>query len=110
MADLFELIRYVQSDERVCPIPKRWDDLYCIINPPVTDVGGARLNWIPAPPLILGGWWHTSSAEKRQRLAEHIDYAANHGLLEDVDRFRRSLPETEWAHTWELNGSPPPRQ
>jgi hypothetical protein len=32
------------------------------------------------------------------RLREHIEYAEMHGVLADVERFLRSLPEEEWAH------------
>jgi hypothetical protein len=101
---LEDLITYAQRNQRVCPVPRRWKDLYDILNPALLDSGGARLNWTPAGPLILGGWWHTSSEDKRRRLQEHIEFAATRGLLEDVGRFLRSLPEAEWAHTWELNG------
>lgn len=29
---------------------------------------------------------------------EHLDYAADKGVLQDVDGFLRALPESEWAH------------
>lgn len=57
--------------------------------------------WEPAVPLILGAWHETSALLKMLRLKEHIDWADQHGVLDEVDKFLRSLPESEWAHLGE---------
>jgi hypothetical protein len=93
--DFDDLIAHCQTNRRVCPMPRRWMALYNILSP---SGPGPRLNWIPAGPLILGGWWDTSVQAKRLRVREHLVYAADHGVLSEVDRFLRSLPESEWAH------------
>jgi len=36
--------------------------------------------------------------DKRQRLAEHIKWAARHGKLEKVSSFLRNLSEKDWYH------------
>lgn len=71
------VIAYAQGNERVCPMPRHWHELYNIISPRVLERGssGARLNWIPAGPMILGGWSHTSVEKKRVCLREHLEYA-----------------------------------
>ena len=71
-AALQDLHAYAQSNERVCPMPRRWYELYNIISPPVLERGssGARLNWIPTGPMILGGWYRTSVHAKRLRMTE----------------------------------------
>lgn len=98
--NLDDLTAYAQTNERMCPMPRCWHELYNIISPPQLErPGGARLNWTPPGPLILGGWRYTSVEEKRLRLREHLEYAAAHGLFAEVDRFLRALPESEWAHT-----------
>ncbi len=88
------LIQYVTDNERVCPQPSRWNDLWKMLS------GRRQLGdeWEPALPLILGAWWHTSTLEKRQRLISHLQYAAATDVLKKVDEYLRSLPETEWAH------------
>lgn len=95
---LDQLLAFVRERDRVCPLPERWTELYELL-PGTTRVGGG---WHPALPLILGGWWHSSVRDKRERLAEHIQYAAAHGVLSQVDQFLRGLAESEWAHAQEF--------
>ena len=91
---LEQLIAYSRQDDRVCPTPQRWDDLWKML-PGVHRVGNG---WEPAPPLILGAWHDTSAISKMLRLEEHIRYADTHGVLPTVDAFLRNLPEADWAH------------
>lgn len=88
------LIDYVSADQRVCPQPRRWDELWRML-PEHRRVGDG---WEPPLPLILGAWWHSGSREKRQRLIAHLNYAATHGVLPQVDQYVRSLSKAEWAH------------
>lgn len=91
---LDELLAYVQADDRVCPKPQQWDAMWKML-PDRQRVGAG---WEPALPLILAAWWETPILLKVLRLREHIEYAAARGLLEQVDGFLRSLPESQWAH------------
>jgi hypothetical protein len=91
---LNELIEYVRSNDRVCPRPKRWKELWELL-PGRKRVGDG---WSPPLPLILGAWSTTPALAKAHRLQEHIRYAEEHGALAEVDRILRALPETEWAH------------
>jgi hypothetical protein len=52
----------------------------------------------PAAPLILAAWWEASDNEKKERLGLHIRWANDHGALAAIDKFLRSLPESEWHH------------
>ena len=92
------LLEYVRADQRVCPMPLRWQELWEML--PGRHRRGA--SWEPPPPLILGEWWSTPSFAKAERLTEHIHYAEAHGVLAEVDRFLRALPEAEWAHLGEF--------
>ncbi len=38
---------------------------------------------------------------KMLRLREHIEWAASHGCLEEVNMFLRGLPEDQWHHIGE---------
>lgn len=64
MNEMQELISYVKSHDRVCPIPDRWQKLSNLIN--------ANKPGHPYVPLILAGWAYSSNDEKRQRLVEQI--------------------------------------
>lgn len=91
---LTSLLDFVKANERVCPMPVQWNELWQML--PGRQRHGAT--WEPPPPLILTAWWDTPSFAKMERLAEHIRYASAHGVLAEVDRFLRALPEAEWAH------------
>ena len=94
--NLTSLPAYVQAERRICPQPLQWKALWEMLPGKQRDGGG----WKPALPLILGAWWYTSDAEKRLRLREHIEYAAQHGVLAAVDSFLRGLAQEQW-HTLE---------
>lgn len=87
---LAELLTYVRARERVCPLPEPWHQLWSMLPPHETEK--------PPPPLILEAW-SSPPAVKRVRLREHLQYAHRHGALPEVDRFVRSLRESDWQHT-----------
>ncbi len=103
---LESLIQYVQAIRRVCPMPQRWQELWEMLP------GRHRLGsgWEPQLPLVLSAWWATSASEKRDRLLEHLTYAASHGVLAEVDRFLRGLSVSEWAHEADFPRAPPFRE
>lgn len=87
------LLEYVQT-KGVCPMPNRWHELWLMLpDRRQVDSGG----WVPAVPLILGGWWDTPPSIKFDRLRDHIGWAAEHGVLDEVDRFLRGLSDDEWS-------------
>lgn len=88
------LIAYCRENSRVCPMPQRWNALWESL-PDRKRVGGG---WEPALPLILAAWHDTPGMLKMLRLAEHIEWAAEHGALESVAIFLRGLREDEWFH------------
>jgi hypothetical protein len=51
--------------------------------------------------LILAAYRDTPAMLKMLRLAEHIEWAAQHGALESVSRFLRELHEEDWFHIGE---------
>lgn len=58
--------------------------------------GGQR---IPAPAPIDGPGWAASSAmQKRLRLRDQIEWAAQAGALQGVFEFLSGLREEEWLH------------
>lgn len=88
------LISYCRENDRVCPVPTRWNELWEML-PGKVQIGAG---WKPPLPLILGAWHYTSNLEKKLRLNDHIAWAEDHGVLDRISAFLRGLPETEWHH------------
>jgi len=88
------LLEFVRAEGRVCPMPQKWNELWELL-PERRRVG---VGWEPPLPLILSAWWHASAMQKQERLAEHLRHAADHGALDSVERFLRSLRPDEWAY------------
>lgn len=92
---LDDLLEYVCSEGRVCPMPIKWKELWDKLpNKKRNDVGG----WDPNLPLILSVWWEVPSLPKTLRLQEHIEYANEHGVLDEIDEFIRNLDKNDWAY------------
>lgn len=86
-----ELIEYCRKDGRICP--NAWIELYELLpNKKRNDNGG----WEPPLPLILAAWHETPALLKIIRLREHILWADEHGAIDDVDNYLRSLKEEDW--------------
>ena len=88
------LWKYCISDNRVCPMPIKWNDLYKILNN-TKQIGAG---YEPPIPLILGAWGNTSNNEKQERLKIHIRWAEDCNQLDEVGQYLRSLEEKDWAH------------
>lgn len=94
---LVEVMVEARRNNRVCPQPGRWQQLYDILPGKKRSSAG----WEPAPPLVDAAWDGTPSIPKRMCLRQHIEWAASHGALLQVYTFMKSLPETEWHHMGE---------
>lgn len=97
MATLEEVLTEVQKNNRVCPQPQRWQQLFDML--PNKQRKGA--GWKPPLPLILAVWCDTPAMLKMLRLREHVDWAVSHGCLDEVYLFLRELPEDQWHHIGE---------
>jgi hypothetical protein len=89
-----ELIAYCRQNNRVCPQPGRWNELWKIL-PDRKQIGAG---WEPPVPLILAAWHETPAMSKMVRLAEHIQWADSHRVLPQVAAFLRNLREEDWHH------------
>ena len=91
---LNNLFDYCKENERVCPIPMKWNELWKML-PGRSRQGNG---WEPPLPLILAAWWETTNMSKSNRLREHLEWADQQNALDPVDNFLRSLPESDWHH------------
>lgn len=89
---LEELLKYVCENGRVCPTPQEWHALWEML----PDRQRTNDGWKPPLPLILSAWWDTPALLKMIRLEEHIRYAEEHGVLDQVDAYLRSLTPDQW--------------
>ena len=94
MITIEQAIVEAEKNDRVCPQPIRWNELYELL--PNRHRKGA--GWEPAIPLILDGWWNSNIGEKQLRLREHLEWAEAHDALDQVFEFMKGLPEEEWYH------------
>ena len=92
------LWKYCTANNRVCPLPLKWNDLYQMLN----DTRRVGAGYEPPIPLILGAWGNTSDEEKQERLKNHIEWAEDHGQLDEIEKYLCSLKEKEWAHFGEV--------
>lgn len=80
---------YCTANDRVCPMPQRWNELFQKLK----DTRRAGNGWEPALPLILAAWDDTGVMFKTLRLREHIEWARDHGQLDEIGTFTRALRE-----------------
>lgn len=85
-----EVMVEARKNNRVCPKPARWVQLY--------EMLPDKQRSEPAAPLVDAAWDATPSIPKRMCFREHIEWAASHGCLQKVYAFMKSLPEDEWHH------------
>ncbi|MBL0428186.1 hypothetical protein [Ramlibacter alkalitolerans] len=88
------LMILARRNNRVCPHPRRWAELYELL-------GGQHRQDLPAPPLQAWLWPQLSGLQKRLRFREHVEWAERHGCLEQLARFIHRLDEAEWVHMGE---------
>ena len=94
MATLEEAISEATKNNRVCPMPMRWNSLYGLL--PDRQRRGA--GWEPPVPLILAAWHETPALFKALRLKEHLGWAASHGAIDQVYSYIQTLHESDWYH------------
>ena len=93
MVSLEEVLEEAQKNDRVCPLPLKWLDLYRLL----PNKKGKGTDREPASPLVLGGW-SSPVKYKRLRLREHIEWASEHNCLDTIYEFMKNLKEEEWCH------------
>src|SRR5262249_49645977 len=88
-----------ESNRFICPMPDAWAAVHQRLLKAWKRAGDRAM---PAPPrpLILGGWAFSSDTEKRERWAETVRWATQHG-------FSRLIPTIEERDAYQRIGSPP---
>ncbi len=97
MVTLEKVMAETQKNDRVCPLPQKWNELYELLPNKRRKANG----WEPPLPLILAAWWDTPAMLKIFRFREHIEWASEQGGLDVVYKFLVNLKEEEWYHIGE---------
>ena len=58
--------------------------------------------WEPSLLMRLGAWSDTPALSKILRLREHIQWAADHGCLDQIFSFLQDIPDDQWHQYWRL--------
>ncbi len=91
---LEELISYCEDNDRVCPQPQFWNEMWEKLKEKKRIGSG----WQPPLPFILAAWWEATAISKQIRFVEHLNWANNHSQLREIIDFLTSLTEEQWYH------------
>lgn len=89
--DLQKLLNDLETHDRVCPVPKRWDSIWSVISR--VDKSKSL-----SAPLILNGWYLSNNLEKMLRFKSHLEFAAEHNCLDKVTEVLNAMNESDWHH------------
>lgn len=85
-------IKVADQNGWICPQPPRWSVLWEML-PNRKRVGSG---WNPPLPLILAAWWEASDAQKRDRFLDHLRWADDYGIANEVLSYLKSLSLEDW--------------
>jgi hypothetical protein len=95
MESLENVWTFCTSNGRICPIPKKWNELYQLLKNKKQNPNGS---WEPPLPPILGSWYDTPYLFKLLVFRGHIEWANNQDQITIILDFLKSLKEEEWFH------------
>ena len=90
MANKQELLNYITSHKRICPMPQKWMAVFKIIS---SELPTNRL-----VPLILSAWNFTDDSEKQKRLIEQVEFTftLNSDKVEKFEKAIYALSAADW--------------
>jgi hypothetical protein len=89
---LQRLLCYIREEGRICPQQNKWHEMWEML----PDKRRLSKGWDPPLPLILWDWDNTTNRQKMLRLKVQIQYAAEKGVIDDIEKFLRNLKRAEW--------------
>lgn len=101
------LVAFLDENDYICPWGQWWQDFYDLL-PKVQLVKQFDLlspakytgNRECAPgPLVLTGWYITKNIDKYFTMKAQIEWADQHGVINEVDKYLRALDPDCW-HKW----------
>ena len=92
------LLEYCLINERVCPTRDYWNHLWVINTQAKTF--DSILNQYKTPLLDKNSSEH-DKIQRSLRLRKYIEFADKSNLINEMDDFIRSIPETKWHHFYD---------
>lgn len=89
--DLQKLLNDLEVNDRVCPLPKRWNSIWNIVS-------RVDKNKSLSVPLILNGWYMSNNLEKMVRFRSHLEFASENNCLDKVVKIIDAMNESDWHH------------
>jgi hypothetical protein len=86
-----------RRNNRVCPRPDRWQQMFALLPPRKTLRG---MQQPPVPPTGAA-WAVTPPLTKRLCFREHIEWAEAQGVLESIMGLMQTMAEADWLHMGE---------
>lgn len=87
---LEDALTEIRRNNRVCPQPSVWKKLY--------DYLPNKTSQLAPAPATAQEWTTTPPLQKRARLRQHLEWAAEQGVLKSVYKALAALPEDKWHH------------
>ncbi len=87
---LYEAMGLARKENRVCPQPSRWLEMYRILQEK------AGLGALPSQPLVGSAWAATPPMAKRMAFHEQLEWAEKNHCLTPVYEFLKTLRDSDW--------------
>ena len=92
------LLEYCLINDRVCPKRDFWNHLWVINAKAKTFDSLLNQNKLP---VLDKNSTEKEKIQRSVRLRKYIEYADKNKLIDEMDKFLRSIPEDKWHHFYE---------
>ena len=93
-----DLWKYCTSHNRLCPKNNIWQEVFELLKntQELSGHGGVRE---PADPYIIyNNWGNIMPIELQFQFNRYLEWAQDNDQLNEVGKYLRSLPESDWVH------------
>ncbi len=92
------LLEYCLMNDKVCPKRDFWNHLWVINAKAKTFDSLLNQNKLP---VLDKNSTEKEKIQRSVRLRKYIEYADKNKLIDEMDKFLRSIPEDKWHHFYE---------
>ena len=92
------LLEYCLMNDKVCPKRDFWNHLWVINAKAKTFDSLLNQNKLP---VLDKNSTEKEKIQRSVRLRKYIEYADKNKLIDEMDKFIRSIPEDKWHHFYE---------
>lgn len=92
------LLEYCLINDRVCPMRDYWNHLW-VINTKAKTFDSILNKY--KTPLLDKNSSEKNKLQRSLRLRKYIEFADKHKLIDKMDVFIKSIPESKWHHFYD---------